>query len=489
MVPLSRMVAAEGGPPQQQRQQQQQQEDALAELCEMRAQAELSLGRLGTLIRMMRCAERDPPPGQSTEWGSPTSQPPQPQAAHSAPAPQWPSRAPSSGVAAFSAARPTGLLPPFSSQHKGLAAPPPSAAESVSAQPRWDSSPVSPGPLQQHGMAAPQPSAAGMMGPQGHGTSFGNMEMGFAAAGGQVPPHRGMCGGGPPGACGGGPSSSGCAPPYFQRGPPQPQRPAVLATSEPELFAGAQEPHAGQGLGSGGEEALRLGHARFSSAPALGRQMWARWQEAGVRQDDMGVQAGTEVWHSPAAHSPGMRPGSSRDVFPVHAESVPPQPQWDSSPVGHGPPQQHGMAATQPGAQGVMGPQGHAASCGPGGQQPIPPGCFGADEEALRLGHSRFTSAPALGQQHEWPGTARGSNSPEPRGRRRSAQHPWPSIGSVQHHTRECKPCLFWYRGMCQKGRRCLFCHIPHDLDEVNRIRPSKKTRDLLASADAPQSN
>lgn len=56
----------------------------------------------------------------------------------------------------------------------------------------------------------------------------------------------------------------------------------------------------------------------------------------------------------------------------------------------------------------------------------------------------------------------------------------WPSMGSTRHPQGNCKPCLFWYQGLCHKGRRCLFCHIPHEMDEVKRVRPSKKTRNLL---------
>jgi len=57
------------------------------------------------------------------------------------------------------------------------------------------------------------------------------------------------------------------------------------------------------------------------------------------------------------------------------------------------------------------------------------------------------------------------------------------SVGSLQHARGICKPCLFWYRGLCHKNWRCDFCHIPHDLDTVRRVRPSKKTRNILLQA------
>mmetsp|Transcript_100360 Transcript_100360/g.289814 ORF Transcript_100360/g.289814 Transcript_100360/m.289814 type:complete len:138 (-) Transcript_100360:156-569(-) len=63
-----------------------------------------------------------------------------------------------------------------------------------------------------------------------------------------------------------------------------------------------------------------------------------------------------------------------------------------------------------------------------------------------------------------------------------------PTLGSAMHRSGACKPCLFWYQGLCHKGRRCLFCHIPHDPDEVSKVRPSKKTRNLLQQSRGGQS-
>lgn len=56
----------------------------------------------------------------------------------------------------------------------------------------------------------------------------------------------------------------------------------------------------------------------------------------------------------------------------------------------------------------------------------------------------------------------------------------FPSEGSARHASGTCKPCLFWYQGSCHKNQRCRFCHIPHETDDVKKIRPSKKTRNLL---------
>lgn len=55
-----------------------------------------------------------------------------------------------------------------------------------------------------------------------------------------------------------------------------------------------------------------------------------------------------------------------------------------------------------------------------------------------------------------------------------------PSIGSDGHRQGSCKPCLFFYNGICRKSTDCTFCHIPHPMDQIRRVRPSKKTRGWL---------
>merc|ERR1719440_2603044 len=51
------------------------------------------------------------------------------------------------------------------------------------------------------------------------------------------------------------------------------------------------------------------------------------------------------------------------------------------------------------------------------------------------------------------------------------------SAGSEAHGSGTCRPCLFWYKGLCFKGSTCLFCHAAHTTEEVHAIKPSKKTR------------
>jgi len=55
-----------------------------------------------------------------------------------------------------------------------------------------------------------------------------------------------------------------------------------------------------------------------------------------------------------------------------------------------------------------------------------------------------------------------------------------PSIGSIWHRDGICKPCVFMYNGICLKGTRCQFCHLSHNAEQVRRVRPSKRTRNLL---------
>lgn len=51
---------------------------------------------------------------------------------------------------------------------------------------------------------------------------------------------------------------------------------------------------------------------------------------------------------------------------------------------------------------------------------------------------------------------------------------------SREHHSRGCKPCLYYYSGNCRKGLGCTFCHLQHDKKFVQGVRPSKRTRRCL---------
>lgn len=51
------------------------------------------------------------------------------------------------------------------------------------------------------------------------------------------------------------------------------------------------------------------------------------------------------------------------------------------------------------------------------------------------------------------------------------------SVGSKLHAAGECRPCLFFLKGLCFKGAGCLYCHAGHYELRNKRMRPSKKTR------------
>lgn len=51
------------------------------------------------------------------------------------------------------------------------------------------------------------------------------------------------------------------------------------------------------------------------------------------------------------------------------------------------------------------------------------------------------------------------------------------SLGSIQHASGKCLPCLFWFKGACAKAVQCSYCHVKHPGQKNKRIRPSKKTR------------
>jgi len=55
-----------------------------------------------------------------------------------------------------------------------------------------------------------------------------------------------------------------------------------------------------------------------------------------------------------------------------------------------------------------------------------------------------------------------------------------PSAGSELHELGKCNPCLFFFRGNCVKGTQCEYCHLVHEGQTNNRIRPSKQTRMAL---------
>lgn len=57
-----------------------------------------------------------------------------------------------------------------------------------------------------------------------------------------------------------------------------------------------------------------------------------------------------------------------------------------------------------------------------------------------------------------------------------------PSKGS-SFHPNSCNPCLFWFKGSCDKGFTCKYCHLLHEGQKSKRIRPSKRTRMLRAGS------
>lgn len=54
------------------------------------------------------------------------------------------------------------------------------------------------------------------------------------------------------------------------------------------------------------------------------------------------------------------------------------------------------------------------------------------------------------------------------------------SVGSIGHRTNDCTPCIFWFKNCCSKGIHCGYCHFVHKGQRNKRIRPSKRTRQLM---------
>mmetsp|Transcript_6077 Transcript_6077/g.13466 ORF Transcript_6077/g.13466 Transcript_6077/m.13466 type:complete len:447 (-) Transcript_6077:155-1495(-) len=55
-----------------------------------------------------------------------------------------------------------------------------------------------------------------------------------------------------------------------------------------------------------------------------------------------------------------------------------------------------------------------------------------------------------------------------------------------EHRRGLCKPCLYWYQGLCRKGESCTFCHLTHEEQQIRRVRPSKRTRICLQRRGEP---
>mmetsp|Transcript_30063 Transcript_30063/g.75873 ORF Transcript_30063/g.75873 Transcript_30063/m.75873 type:complete len:413 (+) Transcript_30063:74-1312(+) len=51
---------------------------------------------------------------------------------------------------------------------------------------------------------------------------------------------------------------------------------------------------------------------------------------------------------------------------------------------------------------------------------------------------------------------------------------------SVAHEQGVCKPCIFFYKGLCKKRRDCEYCHATHTGAQIRRVQPSRETRDCL---------
>ena len=74
------------------------------------------------------------------------------------------------------------------------------------------------------------------------------------------------------------------------------------------------------------------------------------------------------------------------------------------------------------------------------------------------------------------------------------------TIGSIQHSSGNCRPCIFFLKAKCFKGIRCSFCHFNHsalrkqiavpangsgaiptgNAVKTKRLRPSKRTREMI---------
>jgi hypothetical protein len=72
-----------------------------------------------------------------------------------------------------------------------------------------------------------------------------------------------------------------------------------------------------------------------------------------------------------------------------------------------------------------------------------------------------------------------------------------PSKGSALHFSRECKRCAFFWKGRCQKGHSCEFCHFEHEVPSKGAKKKQPNGKDahtvdkqaVLSTVPAPMSS
>merc|ERR1712194_1009771 len=59
-----------------------------------------------------------------------------------------------------------------------------------------------------------------------------------------------------------------------------------------------------------------------------------------------------------------------------------------------------------------------------------------------------------------------------------------PSIGSLLHHARQCKPCTFFHTRGCENKEDCKFCHLCGPGEKKKRLRAERAgKREVTAAA------
>lgn len=101
-------------------------------------------------------------------------------------------------------------------------------------------------------------------------------------------------------------------------------------------------------------------------------------------------------------------------------------------------------------------------------------GNFAPEPRGLPAGPGGGTRTQRRGGQTTQPPRDR-----EPQGRRGAvgeAPPPW----AEAHERGTCTPCFFHMLGICEYGRRCVYCHGPHTRPDWNRLRPPRHIRQQL---------
>lgn len=147
-----------------------------------------------------------------------------------------------------------------------------------------------------------------------------------------------------------------------------------------------------------------------------------------------------------------------RDEFLSHAPGLPPPPRSPLSVIGITCVEGHSGTETGPGSRVSSSPTSPAS-------------CAAALGLLIEQRGDSLLSPPQKVLPMVRQGTPPPSCSPQPL----LADSDLPSVGSVAHAQRKCKPCAFMHKGGCESGYQCKFCHLCPPGEKKMRTKERKE--------------